>query len=151
MDREMSMEDINKRITNEVSYEVIKQLLDETLMDEYKKCNSVKKQINELSCVMRNNDIPEEKITKILNDYLVNLIPPGTKGVIRGNKFNNIIKQFITNMELDEALFEIRFEKKCDAHFTTEIPDWYILEKKNNNRTYSMFYSLDGLHYSIRK
>lgn len=135
---EMSMDDINKRISNEICYETIKQLLDENLMDDYKNCNSVKKQIVELSSVMQKNDISEEKIIKIVDDYLVNLIPPGTKGVIRGNKFNNIIKQFITNMKLDEELFEIRFEKKCDAHFTTEIPDWYILEKRNNKTIIGM-------------
>lgn len=135
---EMSMDDINKRISNEICYETIKQLLDENLMDDYKNCNSVKKQIVELSSVMQKNDISEEKIIKIVDDYLVNLIPPGTKGVIRGNKFNNIIKQFIKNMKLNEESFEISFEKKCDAHFTTEIPDWYILEKKNNKTIIGM-------------
>ena len=60
------------------------------------------------------------------------LIPAGTKGVIRGNKFNNIIKEYITNIKLDTTQFEICFEKKCKNHITTEIPDWYILEKTSN-------------------
>ena len=31
----------------------------------------------------------------IIDDYLLELIPPGTKGVIRGNKFNKIVKETI--------------------------------------------------------
>ena len=72
------------------------------------------------------------KKQKIIQEYLLQLIPAGTKGVIRGNKFNNIVKQFIAKLELDTYRFEICFEKKCEGHFTTEIPDWYILEKSTN-------------------
>ena len=74
----------------------------------------------------------KETKDKIIQKYLLKLIPPGTKGVIRGNKFNNIVKQFITNLGLDAHRFDIYFEKKCEGHFTTEIPDWYILEKSTN-------------------
>ena len=74
----------------------------------------------------------EETKQKIIQEYLLQLIPAGTKGVIRGNKFNNIVKQFITKLELDADRFDIYFEKKCKEHFTTEIPDWYILEKSTN-------------------
>ena len=54
----------------------------------------------------------EVKEQKIIQEYLLQLIPPGTKGVIRGNKFNNIVKQFITKLALDRVRFEICFEKK---------------------------------------
>jgi hypothetical protein len=50
----------------------------------------------------------------ILNDYLLNLIPAGTKGVIRGNKFNSIIRETINNLKLDVNRFEICFEKQCN-------------------------------------
>ena len=60
------------------------------------------------------------------------LIPPGTKGVIRGNKFNNIVKQFITKLALDTERFDICFEKECNTYLTSEKPDWYILEKSTN-------------------
>ena len=76
--------------------------------------------------------IDEETKQKIIQEYLLELIPAGTKGVIRGNKFNNIVKKFIINLGLDKERFEICFEKKCEGHFTTEIPDWYILEKSTN-------------------
>ena len=129
---ELCMEDINTRIKQEVCYETLEELTDSKLMCEYKNCNSVKNEIQKLSDILEKNNIDEEKIQKILQDYLPQLIPAGTKGVIRGNKFNNIVKQFIINLQLDTERFEICFEKKCKYHFTSEIPDWYILEKSTN-------------------
>jgi len=43
---------------------------------------------------------------------IIRLIPAGTKGVIRGNKFNKLVKQNITKLGLDTERFEICFEKK---------------------------------------
>jgi len=128
---ELSMEDINARIKKEVCYETLEELTDAKLMCEYKDCNSVKNEIKKLSDVL-GKYIDEETKQKIIQEYLLQLIPAGTKGVIRGNKFNNIVKQFITKLALDTDRFEICFEKKCEGHFTTEIPDWYILEKSTN-------------------
>ena len=125
------MEDINARIQREVCHEILEELTDEKLMGEYKNCKSVQNEIKKLSGVLEKY-IDEETKQNIIQDYLLQLIPPGTKGVIRGNKFNNLIKQFITNLLLDADRFEICFEKKCESHFTTEIPDWYILEKSTN-------------------
>ena len=126
------MKYINARIKQEVCYEALEELTDAKLISVYKDCNSVKNEIKKLSDILVNNNIDKEKIEKIIQEYLLQLIPAGTKGVIRGNKFNNIVKQFITKLALDADRFEIRFEKKCEGHFTTEIPDWYILEKSTN-------------------
>src|SRR3989344_2521053 len=69
----------------------------------------------------------------IVNEYiLLNLIPPGTKGIIRGKTFNKIVKNTILNLKLDNEKFEIKFEEKCESNITSEIPDWYILEKTTN-------------------
>ena len=126
-----NIEAINVRIKQEVFYETLAELTDAKLMSQYKECNSVKNQIKKLSeLLIKYTD--EETTQKIIQEYLVQLIPAGTKGVIRGNKFNNIVKQFITKLDLDTNRFEICFEKKCDTHFTSEIPDWYILEKSTN-------------------
>ena len=128
----ITMEQINIRIKQEICYKTLEELTDEKLMGEYKECNSVKNEIQKLKNVLNNNHIDEETTQKIVQEYLLQLIPAGTKGVIRGNKFNNIVKNFITKLLLDTDRFEICFEKKCDGHFTTEIPDWYILEKSTN-------------------
>ena len=59
------------------------------------------------------------------------LIPAGTKGVIHGNKFNTIIKNYIIKLNIDINKYDIQFEKKCEYHITSEIPDWYILDKSS--------------------
>jgi len=128
---ELSIEEINSRIKQEICYETLENLTDEKLMSEYKNCNSVKNEIKKLSDVLEKY-VNEGTKQKIIQDYLLELIPAGTKGVIRGNKFNNIIKQYITKLELDTERFDICFEKKCETHYTSEIPDWYILEKSTN-------------------
>lgn len=128
---EITMEDINTRIKQEICYKTIEELTDEKLLCEYKECNSVKKAINELSNIL-DKYINEETKQKIIQEYLLQLIPAGTKGVIRGNKFNSIIKEFIISLSLNPEEFDVCFETKCETHLTTEIPDWYILQKPTN-------------------
>jgi hypothetical protein len=131
IESDLTMEDINSRIKKEICYNVLTQLSDENLLDDYKECLSVKNAIKKLEDIL-DKYLDIETKQKIIQDYLLELIPPGTKGVIRGNKFNKIIQAFILSLELDTERFEICFEKKCDHHMTTEIPDWYILEKTTN-------------------
>jgi hypothetical protein len=118
---------INNRINNEYCNEIVDRLSDINLLSEYKNCNSVKIQITTLINILKKNDIEELKINNIINDYLFKLIPAGTKGVIRGNQFNSIIRQHIINMKLDESLYDIKFETQCNNRQISEIPDWYIM------------------------
>jgi hypothetical protein len=125
------IEYINTKIKKEICYETLNELSDIKLMCEYKDCKSVKNQIKFLSDILdKYIDIKTKE--KIIQEYLLQLIPPGTKGVIRGNKFNNIVKQLIIKIPLDIDRYEICFEKICEKYFTTEIPDWYILDKLTN-------------------
>jgi len=140
----ISMEDINARIKQEICYKTLQELSDAKLLPEYNDCNSVKNEIKNLGNILEEcleeyvvkqeikPEIKPEIIQKILEKYLPKLIPAGTKGVIRGNKFNSIIKDYITNLKLDTDHYEIYFEKKCEEYLTTEIPDWYILEKSTH-------------------
>ena len=105
-----NIEAINARIKQEVCYETLGELTDAKLMYQYKECNSVKNEIKKLSELLIKYT-NEETTQKIIQEYLIQLIPAGTKGVIRGNKFNNIVKQFITKLDLDTNRFEICFEK----------------------------------------
>lgn len=129
--KETLLDIVNKRIKKEICYKTIHELTDEKLICDYKECKSVKKEIEKFGKIL-DKYLSEETKQKIINEYLLELIPAGTKGVIRGNKFNKIIKQYISNLELDKDRFEVCFEKKCKTYFTTEIPDWYILEKQTN-------------------
>ena len=121
--------DINNRITNEICYTTINALKDENLLDEYQECESVKKRVIGLKKIFDNNSIDQEKSNKMLKEYMLELIPPGTKGVIRGNKFNKIIKNYIMSMNLDTSRFKVMFETVCSSCVTSEKPDWYIFEK----------------------
>lgn len=127
----LSIEVINLRIKKEICYKTLEKLTDINLLHEYKQCDSVKNKIKILETILIKY-IDEEQKNKILQEYLFELIPPGTKGVIRGNLFNKIVKQYILNLNLDDKRFEICFEQKCNKYLTSEIPDWYILEKNTN-------------------
>jgi hypothetical protein len=129
---------INNRIEKEYCNETAMELTDEQLLDTYKKSPSVKKAISKLNNVLSTNNVNEEKKHKILEEYVLELIPPGTKGVIRGNKFNKIIENFINSLNFDKDVFDICFEKKCEQHMTNEIPDWYILEKETGKTIIGM-------------
>lgn len=123
---EMTINTINKRITKEVCKDTINKLKDEYLLDEYKECKSVKNEIDKLIQILEKHKINDNKIDLIIKDYTPNLVPAGTKGVIRGNKFNSIVKDKIKSFNLDTTKFEICFEKQCKTCITSEIPDWYI-------------------------
>lgn len=125
----INLDYINNRINNEICNDTIDKLKDESLLNEYKECKSVKNEIKKLDIILEKYNIDTEKKDLIITDYLLELIPAGTKGVIRGNKFNSIVKNTIIKLNLDTERFEVCFEKKCETNITTEIPDWYILEK----------------------
>ena len=120
---------INNRINKEVCEDTLNKLTNNYLLNEYKECKSVQNEIKKLKEILTKHNIESNVNELIINDYLLELIPAGTKGVIRGNKFNSIIKDIINNLKLDNEKFEICFEKQCKLSITSEIPDWYILEK----------------------
>ena len=125
----ITLDSINKRINKEVCELTINKLSDDSLLEEYKECVSVKNEVEKLKDILKKNKINDNTINSIIDDYIINLIPPGTKGVIRGNKFNSIVKETINKMKLSKKRFEICFEKQCELCMISEIPDWYILEK----------------------
>jgi hypothetical protein len=133
-----SIENINKRIQNEYCDDTWNKLTDEKLMDKLKECSSVKKRIDKLCQKLKKHNLDEDIQKEIKNDVLPYLIPAGTKGIIRGNEFNKIIKDKIKSLCLDKEKFDICFEKKCEKQSTDEIPDWYIYEKITNKTIIGM-------------
>jgi hypothetical protein len=125
------MDEINNRIQSEICRNTIEELSDRSLMQKYQKCPSVKNQITKLENIL---DKYTDQTTKnmIIDEYMLDLIPAGTKGVIRGNYFNKIVENHIYNINLDSQRFDIKFESKHPIFSTTEIPDWYILDKYTN-------------------
>lgn len=125
----MNCDDINKRIDIEICNDTLNALSDSSCLEKFKQCESLKNKIHTLNEVLSNNNITEEQRKKIIDDYTLELISPGLKGVIRGNKFNDIVKNEILSLKLDSKKYEVEFERKPSTYETSEIPDWYILEK----------------------
>lgn len=76
----MSIDFINNRINKEICFDTIEKIKDKNLINEYKKCVSVKNKINKLDNILKKNGINKEKRLLIIDDYLLELIPAGTKG-----------------------------------------------------------------------
>lgn len=126
-----TIDGINKYMDKLCCKETVNILSDEQLLDDYVQSKSVKKEIKILQNIL-SKYMDETTKDNIIKDYIQHLVPAGTKGVIRGIKFNKIIKQHIENLNLDKDKFDISFEKKCNHYMTTEIPDWYIYEYATN-------------------
>jgi hypothetical protein len=126
IDYYMQIDKINEHILNTSCDVIINKLSDLSLCDEYKKQKSTKTNINILKNILKNNEIDDNIIHKILNEFILNLIPPGTKGVVRGLKFNLLIKNQIENDFSNNKNLQIKFETNCNEVKTDELPDFYI-------------------------
>jgi hypothetical protein len=126
------MNELNSKIDTDFSIHIFNELSDSNLLNEYKKTQSVKNKINKLYEIINIYVKDKDIINKIINDYFCELIPAGTKGIIRGLKFNNIIKEYINKLDLDKNIFNIEFEKNIIYYKTDEIPDWTIYNKLTN-------------------
>ena len=121
---------INERIQNELCMKTIDSLSEQSLLSTYKNTSSVKKKIDTLQSILSSHNVDINTQQSIIDEYMPHLIPAGTKGAIKGNRFNQIVKEHIENLHLDDQHYEVCFEKKHDTHITCEIPDWYIYCKK---------------------
>jgi len=123
---DLSLKYINDRIKRTICHNTLEKLKDENLINEYKLTPSVKKEIEKLQTVLQSHNIDPEKIKHIIDDYTPQLIPPGTKGVVKGNLFNKIVKEYLIKKLSKYSQLEIKFEKKHTKYTTEEIPDFYI-------------------------
>jgi hypothetical protein len=123
------LDEINKIVNEQVCQDTIEKLSDEHLFNQYKESKSVEILSDKLTRKLEVY-INGVNLSSAVSEILVDLIPPGTKGVIRGKAFNKIVVTHIKNLDLDPEKYEIAFEKVCDSCRTTEIPDFHILEKE---------------------
>lgn len=129
---DLTIDYINDCINKEFSEQIYQQLTDINLMEEYKNSCSVKSKISILNNILDNHITDDDIKKSIISQYTIFMIPAGTKGVIRGKKFNSIIKTYILNLNLSVDIYDVCFEKICPSCQTNEIPDWYILNKSTN-------------------
>lgn len=141
-----TIKDINYRISNEFCQETYDKLLDQNLIFKFKTSNSFLRKKNLLEDIVRRhiddekirNQLVSDLIGNINNDDPLGLISPGSKGAIRGVRFNEIIRDYINNLDLDREKFTVCFEKSCETLPTDEIPDWFILDKSTGKTIIGM-------------
>jgi hypothetical protein len=121
---------MNNRIMSQACRRTLNALSDKNLLHKYMKCKSVLDSCDKLQRILISQNLNQRQIDKIMDEYILDLIPPGTKAVIRGNKFNKIVKKHLLSFNLKNN-YELAFEQKCENYYTDEIPDWYILNKMN--------------------
>lgn len=131
------LQKINNRIECEYCCVTTEELSDDNLIEIYTSSKSTQNNVMILENILEkyvNDDI----IDKIIQDYFIHLISPGTKGIIRGNHFNKIVKNYIYNLRLNHSNFEIQFEVRCPNIYTDEIPDWFIINRHTNKTLIGM-------------
>lgn len=134
----MNIDSVKYRIANEFCSLTEKRLSDDFLMNEYLKCDSVNTKITELRAVLQNNGISHDKISNILVEYIPKLIPPGTKGKIRGDAFNKLVMNTIIEMNLPSDQYDVQFEKMHGIVKTDETPDWFVSNRTNGKTIIGM-------------
>ena len=104
---ELSLDYINNRINKEYNETIFNRLSDETLSEKYKETESFKRKYINYEKVFKKHipNISDDTIKDIINE--LNIVPHGTKGVIRGNEFNNIVKEFISNHFINNDNYKI--------------------------------------------
>lgn len=125
----MSIKELNNFINKTVDHDMIRLLSDDYMLSKYRRCRSVVLKIKTLSEILIKNRVHPEQIQRIIDDYFMELIPPGLKGCIRGNVFNELIRSKICSLNLDPERFEVCFEKQHENFKCDEIPDWYIFDR----------------------
>ena len=131
-----NIKQINNFINKTYCKKTENDLSDTNLVKHYRNTPSSKNKISILKKQLKNLRFKVKDINRIVNNELILnefCTPPGTKGAIRGNHFNNIVKNKI--LEIADKIpnkenYDVQFEKKVE--FSPEIPDWFIKQKDNN-------------------
>lgn len=123
------MESVNEHVNKTFDEGVANLLKDENLLEVYKKQKSVITEIEALTSILLSKNIPENDVKSIINEYTLRLVPAGTKGVVKGNLFNEEVKKRVLSMEFDSKEYEVNFEKNHPDFPCDERPDWYVFRR----------------------
>lgn len=131
---------LNSLVKQQVCYQTILSLSDKNLMDKYLNTPSVQKKCKNLNDKLTKYNISNEIKEILVKDIIKDIIPPGTKGAVRGYEFNLIVENKLRSMKFlqDSNKYELCFEKDCHMKKTGEIPDWYIINYENDKKVIGM-------------
>lgn len=130
----MNVIEINKKIEETYDKDLYERLSDKSLLNLFQSQKSTHNKMKQLRNICVNYIHNEKIIENIINDFLLNLIPAGTKGVVRGIQFNKLIKEKILSFYSNNKNLEIYFEKPDEIINTDEIPDFLIINRNNNKK-----------------
>jgi hypothetical protein len=125
--RKRDIDYVNNRIKKELCKETLDALEYSNLVNTFKKYPSVINRVNKLAGILTRRNISDEDQNAIIDEFIMEIVPAGTKGKIRGHLFNKIVEKKIKEMSFPQS-FEISFEKKHPSAPTHEIPDWVIYD-----------------------
>lgn len=108
-----------------VDIEIMNKLKDSVLRPKFIQQHSVQIKLQKTRQKLYDLVDNEEQLDNIMSVIVDEIIPAGTKGVVRGLEFNHIVKT-ILETEMEPSEFETSFETTCPAYHTTEIPDWWV-------------------------
>jgi len=154
-----NIQEINKRIELEHSKEIEDLLSDNNLMQSYLEQNSSKKNLLYFTKLFRENDLNDEKIDFLIEKLKTDdkIVSPGAKGVIRGNRFNLIIKAELLDFnkypEFVNERFLLKFERKIEgSNHSKEKPDFTIEDTLTGKKIIGMNqYDLDGGGHQLNR
>lgn len=106
-------------------------LSDQYLWTLYEKQPSVCKRREKTRIDLCNAGFDTDQVSLILKVISPLLIPSGTKGVVRGNKINQMVKNDLEK-SFSSDQYKIVFETKHEFHHTTEKPDFIVYNLHNN-------------------
>lgn len=103
-------------------------LTDQALHDKIMASPSIKNKCEEIHAILRSCRLKKSMQSKILQKMIPYIIPQGTKGNIRGNMLNDMVKQRVTTITRNKKKLTAFFEyipKKLRG-IIHERPDWVI-------------------------
>ena len=124
-----SLEEVNEWIHSHCNREIERQLDDKHIEETCMQQPSVRKEKKRITTILKKEilTITEEQCEKATLALLK--IPPGSKGVVRGNLFNAIIKEELQKMPFyitHQKEFSLTFETYHPDFLCQERPDWYL-------------------------
>lgn len=125
------MNELKSIIDRSYDKEVDENISDENLHEKYMEQKSVKKRMNDVRNKLYGVIGDDDLLDNVINIITGYIIPAGTKGVVRGLCFNQIVSNVIQT-SFSAPNFIVCFEKYCQEVKTPEKPDWWIHNKENN-------------------
>jgi hypothetical protein len=133
------MASLEQQVDEQYDEHVEQQLTDSTLFPLYLQQKSVVQRVDSFVQLLKRHHVADNVIQDITVDYMSQIIPPGVKAVVRGARFEEIVRSEIEELKLDPEVYEVRFEKDIHAwQDSDEKPDFIIRHRMSDRMLMGM-------------